>query len=182
MGALELVVHRRQLVFTSDDVRARRQAARGDGDRRQRGGNIRIVRERQPIHHLARARPQTLILLQRLEDQLIERARQLGIEQRRRFRRFPHQRVQRPELRGGHERMTARDELVEQDAEREHISLGGDRLSSRLLGRHVADRAENQPGLRYSTVPRPSIRRRTGPAARAPVRNRAASRSRPAAP
>ena len=154
-GALELVVHRRELVFTPDDVRARRQAARGDGDRRQRGRNIRIVRERQPIHHLARARPETLILLQRFEDQLIQRARKLWIEKRRRLRRFPYQGVQRPELRGRHERMTARDELVQHDAEREDISFGGDRLSSRLFRRHVADRAENQPGLRSCVRPVP---------------------------
>ncbi len=147
MRALELMVQRRELVLATDDVRGPGEATRRDGDRRQGGRDVGIVRERQAIHHLARARPEPLILLQRLEDELIERARQLGVEERRRLRRFPQQRVQRAELRGRHERVPARDELVQHHAEREDIGLGGDRFAARLLGRHVADGAENQAGF-----------------------------------
>ena len=150
------------------------EPARRDRDRRQRGRDVRIVREREPIHDLARARPEPLILLQRLEDQLVERARQLGIEQRRRLRRLPQERVQRAELRRGHERMAPGHELVQQDAEREDVRFGGHGLAARLFRRHVADRAENHPGLRARPGLRRSHRSRSDPAARAPGRSRAA--------
>ena len=129
-----------------------------DGDRRQRGRDVGVVREREAVHHLARARPEPPILLQRLEDELIERARKLGIEQRRRLGRLPQERVQCSELRRSHERVPSGDELVQHDAEREHIGFSGDSLAARLFRRHVPDSAENQAGL----GPRRSLDRRSG--------------------
>ena len=46
--------------------------------------------------------------------------------------------------------MPAGGELVQQDAEREDVRLGRDRLAARLLGRHVADRADDEARLRCS--------------------------------
>jgi hypothetical protein len=44
------------------------------------------------------------------------------------------------------ERMLAGDELVEHDAEREHIGPGRQRLAARLLGRHVRPLAFDHAG------------------------------------
>ncbi len=55
MGALELVIELGQLVVAPDDAGTCREPARGDGHRRQRRCDVRVVRERQPVHHLARA-------------------------------------------------------------------------------------------------------------------------------
>ena len=44
--------------------------------------------------------------------------------------------------------MPAGDELVEDDSEGEHVGFGRHRLSSCLLRRHVADRAEDQARFR----------------------------------
>ena len=146
LRALELMQQRVHLLVAADDARgsARRRGATVTDDERRR--NRGVVREPEAVQDLARAWPQPRILLQRLEDELVERARHIGIEERRRLGRLPHQRVQRAELRGGHERMTARDQLVEQHAEREDVRLGGDRFAARLLGRHVAHGADDQAG------------------------------------
>ena len=60
------------------------------------------------------------------------------------------------------------DELVEHDAEREDVGLLRDGLASRLLGRHIADRAEQQ--ARFGRRP---------PAGRRCVADWAAARARP---
>ena len=105
------------------------------------------MRQAQAIEYFAGAWPKARILLQRFQDQLVERSRQFGIEERRRLRRLPHQRVQRAELRRRDERMPPRDHLVEHRAEREDVCFGRDRLASRLFGRHVADCPDDEAGL-----------------------------------
>ena len=98
MRALELVRHRVQFLLASDDARLRRARSRRDRDRRQRRGDVGVVRECEPVHHFARAGPEPQILLQRFENQLIDRARQLRVDERRRLWRVPQERVQRAEL------------------------------------------------------------------------------------
>ncbi len=105
------------------------------------------MRDVEAIHHLARAGPQPRILLQRFDDQLIDGARQIGVERGGRLRRFPHQRVERRNLRRGHERVTAGHQLVQQDSEREDVRLRRNGLASSLFGRHVANRSEDQARL-----------------------------------
>ena len=133
-----------ELLIAADDL-ARHAARRlRDGDGRQRHGDGGVVREVQAVHHLARAGPQAWILLQHLDDQLIDRARQLRVGEGRRLRRLPHQRVKRAELRRRREWMASGDELVEHDAEREDVGFLRDHLASRLLRRHIGDGTEQQ--------------------------------------
>jgi hypothetical protein len=105
------------------------------------------VRDVEAIHHLARAGTQPRILLQRFDDQLIDRARQIGVECGRRLRRFPHQRVERRNLRGGDERVTAGHQLVQQNTEREDVGFRRNRFATSLFGRHVANCSDDHAGL-----------------------------------
>ena len=105
------------------------------------------MRDVQPEHHLAGAGTQPRVLLQHLEDQLIECAWKFGVDERRRLGCLPHERVQRADLRGGVERMPARRDLVEQDAEREDVCFRRDPFATSLFRSHVPDRAEHQAGF-----------------------------------
>ena len=64
--------------------------------------------------------------------------------------------VKRAERRLRLERVRAGRQLVEDDAEREHVAGARRGLAARLLGRHVARRAENQVGIGAGVVVRSS--------------------------
>jgi hypothetical protein len=143
-GPLEFVQQRLEFRVAADEIRVRDGVFRRWHRSRQSHGDRRVVRDVEPIHHLARPRPEPRVLLQHLENQLIERAWKVRVQEHRGLRGFPHQLMKGPELRWREKGMPAGDELVQQDAEREYVRFRSDPLATCLLRRHVANRAEHE--------------------------------------
>ena len=116
-------------------------------------------------------RAHRLVLRQHAEDQAVERRRQLGIEARGRQRVQPHDGVKLGQAGLDAERPMPGRDLVEDDAEREDVGGGIDRLAARLLRRHVGAGAEDDARVRAEL--RLAVARRLGGRRRAPGRSRA---------
>ena len=125
--------------------------------------------------------PKARIFLQHLEDQGFQRRRDLRVQQRRPQRRLRQDGVQGPDRGVGREGVLARGQLVEHDAQGEEIAGAAGRLGPRLLGGHVADRAQH--GARVGDLGGRGLGRRAeGRDAVGPGRNRPPWRSRRPAP
>ena len=93
-------------------------------------------------------RTQPCVLLQALEHELVEGRGHLDAHPRRRHRRVAGDAVKHGQRRRRVKRVLARQQLVEQDAEREDVAGGRDRFTARLFGRQIAERAQHQSGAR----------------------------------
>ncbi len=98
LGLIEFLEENIQVLLAPDDVRVGGGFARRNRDARECRRDRRIVRQIQPVHDFACTRPQPGILLERFENQLVDRAWQFGIQPNRRLRIVPQDSVQRAHL------------------------------------------------------------------------------------
>jgi hypothetical protein len=103
--------------------------------------------------------PQVAFLLERRRDDRLEARRNERVQVRDGTGRTIEDRVVDDRRRAATECLRARDHLIEHGAEREQIGSRIDRLSARLLGRHVRHRSERRARLRNLVVLRVIDRR-----------------------
>ena len=88
-------------------------------------------------------RPHRPVLLEHRHHERAERGRQLGLQTPERNRMLVHDRVQHRQRRIAGERQSARQHLVEHDAERKDVGRRADGLAADLFRRHVRRRADD---------------------------------------